>query len=158
MSKETLFMLASISLALVIVPASYMFSDLDTLENTPVFKQFGMLSVASGCSFLVYFLAIHPKIRQAFIGGASLTSGAIQAWAIYGVLLSQGDPKGAIALLQIYLLSSLGLLVVSTIWVFVRPRWIYPEQGSAVKYALFGSSTTVINYFIILFIFYILTR
>ncbi|AHG78841.1 hypothetical protein X875_2210 [Mannheimia varigena USDA-ARS-USMARC-1388] len=157
MSKETLFMLFSVLIALVIIPASYMFSNVDPLESSSVFKQFGMLSVASACSFLAYFLAINPKIRRAFIGGAALTTAVIQAWAIYGVLLSKGDPKGAVVLFQIYLLSSLGLLLVSTIWVFARPRWIYPQQGSAVKYALFGGSTTVINYFIILFIFYIFT-
>ncbi|HDL5698981.1 TPA: hypothetical protein PXE99_000778 [Mannheimia haemolytica] len=157
MRRETLFMVISLLIALAVVPASYTFKGIEYADSTALFRAFGMLAIASGSSFLAYFLSLNPKIRRAFIGGAALTAAAIQAWVIYGVLLSKGDPKGAVVLFQIYLFSSLGPLVFSAIWAFTRPRWIYPKQGSAVKYALFGGLTTVINYFITLFIFYILT-
>lgn len=157
MSKETLFMLISVFIALVLVPIAYVLGIKEEVEIAVKTINFGVLVLASGCSFLAYFLSLNPKIRRAFIGGAALTAAAIQAWAIYGVLLSSGDPKGAVVLFQIYLFSSLGPLFFSAIWAFTRPRWLYPLQGSAVKYALFGSLTTVINYFLTLLIFYVLT-
>ncbi|HGO5815265.1 TPA: hypothetical protein ACK3JR_001131 [Mannheimia haemolytica] len=153
MSKETLFMLISVFIALVIVPLAYSLS----IAKETAEVNMGMLAIAAGCSFLAYFLSLNPKIRHAFIGGAAITAAAIQAWALYGVLLSESDPKGAVVLFQIYLFSSLGTLLFSTLWAFTRPRWLYPQQGSAVKYALFGGLTTVINYFITLLIFYVLT-
>lgn len=156
MSKETLFMLISIFIALVIVPLVSIGGTTEA-ESQRLSMNFGMLALAAGCSFLAYFLTFNPKIRRAFIGGAALTAAAIQAWAIYGVLLSSGDPKGAVVLFQIYLFCSLGPLLLSAIWAFTRPRWLYPQQGSVVKYALFGGLTTVINYLVTLLIFYILT-
>ncbi|WP_240017656.1 hypothetical protein [Mannheimia haemolytica] len=56
------------------------------------------------------FLSLNPKIRHAFIGGSAITAAAIQAWVLYGVLLSENDPKSAVVLFQIYLFSSLGPL------------------------------------------------
>ncbi|HGO5823611.1 TPA: hypothetical protein ACK3JW_001285 [Mannheimia haemolytica] len=153
MSKETLFMLISVFIALVIVPLAYSLS----IAKETAEVNMGMLAIAAGCSFLAYFLSLNPKIRRAFIGGAAITAAAIQAWALYGVLLSESDPKGAVVLFQIYLFSSLGTLLFSTLWAFTRPRWLYPKEGSSVKYALFGGLTTVINYFITLLIFYVLT-
>ncbi|HDL1244610.1 TPA: hypothetical protein PWU98_001858 [Mannheimia haemolytica] len=153
MSKETLFMLISALIALVILPLAYTVG----IAKETLGGNMGMLSIAAGCSFLAYFLSLNPKIRHAFIGGSAITAAAIQAWVLYGVLLSENAPKSAVVLFQIYLFSSLGPLFFSAIWAFTRPRWIYPKQGSAVKYALFGGLTTVINYLITLFIFYILT-
>lgn len=159
MNKETLFMLASILIALLVVPFSYLFSVVEkTEEFNELILNVGILACASGCSFLVYFFSFNPKIRRAFIGGAALMAAAIQALVIYGVLLSEGDPKGVVVLFQIYLFSSVGPLILSTIWTFIRPRWIYPQQGSAVKYALFGCLTGPINYLITLLIFYAVTR
>ncbi|HDL5698980.1 TPA: hypothetical protein PXE99_000777 [Mannheimia haemolytica] len=158
MSKETLFMLVSVFIALVLVPITYVLGIKEEGEIALKAMNFGMLAIASGCSFLAYFLSFNPKIRRAFIGGAALTAAAIQAWAIYGVLLSENDPKSAVVLFQIYLFSSLGPLVLSTIWAFTRPRWIYPQQGSTVKYALFGGLITPINYLITILVFYIATR
>lgn len=89
MSKETLFMLISIFIALVIVPLVSIGGTTEA-ESQRLSMNFGMLALAAGCSFLAYFLTFNPKIRRAFIGGAALTAAAIQAWAIYGVLLSSG--------------------------------------------------------------------
>lgn len=158
MRRETLFMVISLLIALAVVPASYTFKGIEYADSTSLFRAFGMLAIASGSSFLAYFLSLNPKIRRAFIGGAALTAAAIQVWAIYGVLLSSGDPKGAVVLFQIYLFSSFGPLILSTIWTFTRPRWIYPQQGGSIKYALFGGLATIINYFITLFIIYVLTK
>lgn len=156
MSKETLFMLISLFIALIVVPVASILGMTEAQSNM-LAVNFGMLALASGCSFLAYFLVLNPKIRRAFIGGAALTAAVIQAWAIYGVLLSHSDPKSAIVLFQIYLFGSLGPLLLSSLWAFTRPRWCYPQQGNAVKYALFGGLATVINYLLTIFTFYILT-
>ncbi|QLB19773.1 hypothetical protein [Mannheimia granulomatis] len=158
MKKETVFLLISVLIALVIVPISYLFSVIEEIDEFNLLAiNTGILAIVSGCSFLVYFLRFNPKIRHAFIGGAALTAAAIQAWVIYGVLLSNGDPKGTVVLFQLYLFSSVGPLLLSSIWAFSLPPCIYPLQGGSVKYALFGGLTTAINYVLTLFIFYVLT-
>lgn len=155
MQKDARVILSGMLLALLVVPAIAAYWALPALGATPTMV-FGRLCIASGCTFLAYFLARQKPIEPAFIGGSALAAAAIQAWVLYGIHLSEAN-DGAL-FFELYLFCSLGTLIVSTLVMLIRPRWLFPTHANTTKYALRGGLATVLNYFITILFFVLLTR